>query len=317
MAWKAYLYLINDCLGVYGIRLRRPDWDKFAGAVHTDVLDTILPSGKVLQSVGAHYLGQKFAKPFDIKFLNQSNQPEFAYMTCYGVSTRLLASTLGIHGDNKGLILPPKVSRYQVMVMPVVFSKPTSLGSPSETAKILRASAEEIFKTLKDAGIRAVLDISPKTPGDKFYYWEMKGVPLRLEIGPKDYASGQCRMVRRDNGSKTQVEQKNIVSTVKSTLDTYFSDLQQRSLDFHNSKVHTASSLEECAKLLKQHGGFVRIPVHSMGNDGKEADEKVHDITGGEIRGYVPTETPPPEGTICATDPTKPAQYWGYVAKAY
>jgi prolyl-tRNA synthetase len=305
-AWKSYLYLLNDRLGVYGIRLRRPEWDKFAGAVHTDVLDCVLPSGKVLQTVGAHYLGQIFSSSFDIKFLNERNEHEFSYMTCYGVSTRVLACALSSHGDDKGLILPSAIAKWKVVITPLIFKGKGA--AVIEAGKVWK-------KVLDDAGISVVLDDSDKAPGEKYYFWEMKGVPLRLEIGPKDLEKDQVCLVRRDGAGKTFVASNLAIETIREVLITQDASLNAKSKAYAASKVVTCMTLDEAAHVLKSNGGFVRIPFFSTGLDGGEGEKIIHERCNAEVRGFMPGETID-VGLKCAAT-GKPAVVWAYCAKSY
>jgi prolyl-tRNA synthetase len=307
-AWKAYLYLIQDCSLFTGLRLRRPTWDKFPGAEHTDVMDTIMPSGRVLQTVGAHYLGQKFAKSFDIKFLNEKNKHEFVYMACYGVSTRLSAASLSLHGDDKGLVIPPVLARWQVVMVPIVQKK-----SDERT----RQKAHELAALLTNAGIRTHVDDSNQSPGEKYYYWEMKGVPLRIEIGPRDLAANVVVAVSRDNGSKQTLasEADAFVGLVQDQLNQLAARMKKTAFDFHESRLRTCLTKEEMINALES-GCVARIPFFSMGLDGEEGDKLVHEWTGGEVRGYRPGEAPPEEGVLCVAT-GKPAKFWGYAARCY
>lgn len=305
-AWKSYLYLLNDCLGVFGKRLRRPEWDKFAGAEHTDVLDCVLPSGKVLQSVGAHYLGQIFSKSFEISFLNDQNKKENAFMTCYGVSTRMLACVLASHGDEKGLILPSKIAKFQIVICPLVFKG---------KEKIALEAAQKWETTLLEAGISCYLDDSDKTPGEKFYFWEMKGVPIRMDIGPKDVEKNQVCLVRRDDSTKSFVPADQTVEQIQKLLKIQDASLFAKSKAYAESKVTTCMTLDEASQHLKLNGGFARVPFFSMGMDGVEGDKIIHNATGAEVRGFVPGETIE-SGSICIAT-GKPAICWAYVAKSY
>lgn len=303
-AWKSYLYLLNDCMGVYGLRIRRPEWDKFAGAEHTDVLDCVLPSGKVLQSVGAHYLGQIFSKSFDIKFLNQNNEWEHAYMTCYGVSTRMLACCIAAHGDNNGLVLPSKIAKFQIVIVPIVVK-----------GKDMAIEASKELKNKLNDQFRVVLDDSDKKPGDKYFYWEMKGVPLRVEIGPRDVEKNQVCVVRRDNRKKEFVSNDNLITRLKEILEEYDEDLRQKSKAYHESKITTCLTMEETIECIKTVGGFARVPFYTRGKEGKEGDKIIHEKTGGEVRGFIPDEKIEEGLTCIATG--KPATTWAYVARSY
>eukprot|EP00003_Mantamonas_plastica_P014749 TRINITY_DN2543_c0_g1_i1.p1 TRINITY_DN2543_c0_g1~~TRINITY_DN2543_c0_g1_i1.p1 ORF type:complete len:408 (-),score=147.66 TRINITY_DN2543_c0_g1_i1:53-1276(-) len=305
-AWKSYLYLINDCLGFFGKRLRRPDWDRFAGAVHTDVMDCVLPDGKVLQSVGAHYLGQKFAKVFDINFKNENNEMEGAYMTCYGISTRLLAAMIGIHGDDNGLVLPAQVAKIQVVFVPIIKG---DNDSAVEKCHELRA-------ILKKAGIRAFVDDSLKKPGKKYYQWEMKGVPLRMEVGPTDVENGEVKFVCRVTRDKYQVKEGDIVAEAQGLFERQIGILRENAKAFAESQETLVMELDQLEEVVRNTGGFAKVPFYSMGFDGEAGDKEIHEICGGEVRGWDPLEEQPGDDVKCIVT-GKPAKYWGYVARAY
>lgn len=310
-AWRAYLWLLEDQMGVYGLRLRRPVWDKFAGAEHTDVLDVTLPSGKVLQSVGAHYLGQKFSTSFDIKFLNRSNEQEHAYMTCYGVSTRMLASMLAAHGDEKGLVLPPKICKIQIVIIPIIMK---------DKEEAVVQYCEHWLSTLKAAGFRVYLDDGRnKTNREKFQYWEVMGVPLRMELGPRDAESNKVCLFKRNSASpkdKKFVDGPEAVDACHVLLEELDAELHRASKAFHEDHIRTCMTMDEVADVIEKNGGFARIPFHTDGPDGKEAEALIHERCGAEIRGFIPTESAPEEGTLCIVT-GQAAKVWAYVARSY
>eukprot|EP01156_Anaeramoeba_ignava_P018421 Anaeramoba_ignava/a91707_85.p1 GENE.a91707_85~~a91707_85.p1 ORF type:complete len:451 (-),score=145.86 a91707_85:413-1765(-) len=307
-AWVGYRNVIEDKLGIYGLRIRRPDWDKFAGAEFTDVLDIIMPDGKVMQTVGAHYLGQKFAKPFQIQFNDRKQKSQFAYMTCYGVSSRILAAVVSIHGDNKGLIMPPLISYYHVVIIPILF------GNKAKQKMIIE-KAQEHAKMIKKAGYRVKVDDSQQSPGNKYYFWEMKGIPIRIEVGPKDIQKQQVVFVYRINGEKKEVKEEEIISEIKSGCDMTQEILSKKAKEFHEARIKVCNSIEEVKEALA-FGGFAKIPFHSNGPDGKEAEAVLKEQTGAEIRGFDPKEAPPANGTKCIMT-QKDAVCWAYVARAY
>ncbi|KAL0208780.1 hypothetical protein P9112_011367 [Eukaryota sp. TZLM1-RC] len=241
-AWNGYNYVINDVLGVSGLRIRRPEWDKFAGAEHTDVMDALMPCGRVLQIVGAHYLGQKFSHVFNVEFYGEDNLPHKPFITCFGVSTRVLASVLGVHGDIKGLVLPPVIARFQVVVVPIIIGK-------KDPAPVYEA-VDYYVQTLKAAGIRVTADTSSKKPGEKYYYWEMKGVPLRIEIGPRDVASNEARLVRRDNGEKNQIKKDELVETIKNEMEQMRLRLAGQGRSFFTERVIDCETMDDLKRLF-------------------------------------------------------------------
>jgi prolyl-tRNA synthetase len=271
-------------------------------------MDTIMPSGRVLQTVGAHYLGQKFAKSFKIEFLNQKNKKEQVHMACYGVSTRLTAAALSIHGDDQGLVIPPKLARWQAVIIPIIMKK-------KDTRTVDKS--HEVKEILKKAGIRVNVDDSNKKSGDKYYYWEMKGVPLRIEIGPNDLEKDVVTVVHRHNKNKKTLSaaSETLAGLVQEELDIIEGEMKKTALDFHAEHVKTCMTVEEMQNALET-GNVARIPFHSMGEDGKETDKKVHELTGGEVRGHMVGEAAPEEGVKCIIT-GEPAKFWGYAARCY
>ena len=208
---------IFDKLAIPYLISNRPVWDKFPGAEYTIAFDTIFPDGKTLQIATVHNLGQTFAKTFDITFENKEGQHEYGYQTCYGLSDRVIASLIAIHGDDKGLILPPTVAPKQVVIVPILFKK----GQEEVLSK-----CREIKKSLEDLNIRVSIDDRDLRPGKKFFDIEQKGSPLRIELGPRDLENNKIIYVRRDNGEKSElsidddlpVNIKNLLNTIHDNL---------------------------------------------------------------------------------------------------
>lgn len=197
---RIYGELISEFLCIPFVLDRRPEWDKFPGANETNAFDTLMPDGKTLQVGTVHNLGQNFSRVFNIQFETADGKKEYAYQSSYGPSFgRLLAALIGIHGDAKGLVLPPKVAPIQAVIVPIIFKK-----TEGEVAQILEY-AQSVKDKLSSMGLRVEIDASDKRPGDKYYYWEMKGVPLRMEVGPRDLAAGKVVYARRDTGEKKEL----------------------------------------------------------------------------------------------------------------
>lgn len=194
-----YANLIGDLLCLPHAIDRRPDWDKFPGAVDTFAFDTIMPDGRTLQIATVHNLGQNFSKVFNIQYESAEGKKEYAWQSSYGPSFgRLLAALVSVHGDKKGLVLPPKLAPVQAVVIPVLFKKTEDLNP-----KIIKY-AEEIAEKLLAIGVRTETDFGEQHPGEKYYKWEMKGVPVRIEAGPRDLKARKLVYVRRDTGEKTE-----------------------------------------------------------------------------------------------------------------
>lgn len=299
--------LFEEELCFTGKILRRAPWDKFAGAEHTEVLDVIMPCGRVLQTAGIHFLGTKFAKVFDISFLDQNNTKTLVEMTCCGLSTRVLACPLAIHGDDKGLVLPPMIAQYQVVLIPCGGKKEEEVYGP----------LEELQKRLAAAGYRAYVDRSKQSMGEKLYYWEMKGAPFRVELGPRDLQAGQCVLVARDLGKdgKKVVALAELEATLAAEMGQFKGRLREQAFRNHEDRVTTCRTIPEMAAAIAHKGGFVRIPIYTMEEEAKAVEETLRErFTGVEIRGYWPEEEC--EGETCLVT-GKPARHWAYVARAY
>ena len=222
---RIYSELISDLLCIPAIVDKRPEWDKFPGATETYAFDTLMPDGKTLQIGTAHNLGQNFSKVFNIQFETADGKKEYAYQSSYGPSFgRLLAALIGIHGDAKGLVLPPKVAPIQLVIVPIIFKK-----TEGEVAQIMEY-AQNVKDKLSSMGLRVEIDASDKRPGDKYYYWEMKGVPLRMEVGPRDLAARKVVYARRDTGEKKELLFDEL-TTVNSILEDIAGNLRKKAAD--------------------------------------------------------------------------------------
>ena len=207
-----------DQLAVPYIITRRPEWDKFPGAEYSIAFDALMPDGRTLQIGTIHLLGESFARTFDIRYEDKDGSLQFVNQTCYGISERCVASVISIHGDEHGLVLPPQVAPIQVVIVPIVFS--SKEGSKSKGGDSVEEACVTVYDELNKAGIRAFVDNSEDRPGAKYYRWELKGVPLRIEIGPRDLKDNSCEFVRRDVASKRMhVPLNEVVPEVESTLE--------------------------------------------------------------------------------------------------
>ena len=239
---EIYKKLFNE-LGIPYTISKRPVWDKFPGADYTMAFDTLLPDGKALQIGTVHNLGQTFAKTYDITFENKEGKHEYAYQSCYGLSDRVIAAAIGIHGDEKGLVLPPNLSPKQVTIIPILFKK----GKEEVLNK-----CNEIKDNLENAGIRVMIDDRDIRPGKKFYEWELKGTPLRLELGPRDLENNETVMVRRDNLEKTEVNlNDDIVSIVKDRLNDINGLLRENAWDSFKENIKSVSDVNEIKELIE------------------------------------------------------------------
>jgi prolyl-tRNA synthetase len=273
MAVKIYSKFF-DQLGIPYVITRRPDWDKFPGAEYTMAFDTLLPDGKTLQIATVHNLGQTFAKTFDITYENEEGAHEYVYQTCYGVSDRVIASIIGIHGDQSGLVLPPMVAPIQVVIVPIIFKK-----GAEEVLNFCRNLEEK----LKNASFRVELDERDLRAGRKFYEWEMKGVPLRLEIGPRDLKENNIVFSTRDNQKKEiqDYEDENIINQIREKLENITQNLKEKGWFNLNENIRPVNSLEEARKTITTKMGIISFSWCGDESCGNEIEEKIHvDILG-------------------------------------
>ena len=283
----------------------KSDSEKFAGAVHTYSIEAMMGDKKALQSGTSHNLGQNFAKAFDVMFQNENNEQEYVYATSWGVSTRLIGALIMAHGDDQGLVLPPKLAPYQVVIVPI-------WRNDDQKRQILDA-ATPIVNQLRDAGVRVHLDDRDTvTPGFKFNDWEMKGVPLRIEIGPRDVENEQVVLARRLSGEKNSVAMDKVAGTIPDLLEEIQQALFDRALKFREDHTLKTTDYTEMQEFIANDGGFVLAPWDGTA----ETEEQVKNETKATIR-CIPFDSPAVEEG--AEDPVsgKPAKYWVYYSKAY
>jgi prolyl-tRNA synthetase len=251
----------------------KSDSEKFAGALYTTALEAIMPDGKALQMGTSHNLGQNFAKVFDVKFIGEDKLDHYVWQTSWGITTRLIGAMVMVHGDDKGLVLPPKVAPTQVVVVPIPFK-----GAEPE---VIAAKAKEIAETLRSKSFSVILDDREAyTPGWKFNQWELKGVPIRIEIGPRDLKQGQVVMVRRDTGQKTPVKEADIPATIEKLLGEIQDNMFAKAKALLQEKTTSVQSYEEFKKAVCDKGGFLKAAWCGSA----DCEAKVKDETGATIR---------------------------------
>ncbi len=246
---NAYETLLQDYLCIPVIKGRKTDREKFAGAEETYTVEAMMHDGKALQSGTSHYFGDGFARAFEIQYADKNNKLSYPHQTSWGVSTRLIGGIIMTHGDDNGLVLPPAVAPVQVVIVPVAQHKPGVLEK-----------ADELKAVLKEAGIRVLVDSSDNSMGWKCAEHEMRGVPVRLEIGPRDIENGQCVLVRRDNGKKTAVSLEGLADTVKTMLDDFAKAIFKKAKDNLDNNTVDAETLDEMKAALVGRPRFVRAP---------------------------------------------------------
>ncbi|MAP02523.1 MAG: proline--tRNA ligase [Candidatus Marinimicrobia bacterium] len=276
--------------------------EKFAGADFTYCIEAMMKDKRALQAGTSHNLGQNFAKAFGVTFQSKDNKEEFVYATSWGVSTRLIGGVIMTHGDEKGLRLPPKIAPYQLVVVPIFKSE--------EDKKAITKFINPILNELKKLNIRIHEDWRKESPGFKFNEWEMKGVPLRLEIGLRDIKEDNVTLSRRDKDQKFEIQKSKIVKQVPELLDKIQSALYKQALEFRSLNTHKTKDYEEFKEIMKNNGGFVRC-----GWDGDEKTEKaIKDETKATIR-VIPFDENPKNITCIYSG--RPAKHEVIFAKAY
>jgi len=273
-----YRDLMENYLAIPVLVGRKTESEKFAGALYTTTLEAIMPDGKALQMGTSHNLGQNFSKVFNIKFIGEDEKEHYVWQTSWGISTRIIGALVMVHGDDKGLILPPKIAPTQAAIIPIPYKD-------ADMDRIL-AKAEEIHEKLQGAGIASVLDDRREyTPGWKFNDWELKGVPVRVEIGPRDLKHGQVTLARRDTFEKITVKEDEVANAVLRLLDEIQNNLFDRAKKFLEEKITVVSNYEEFKEVLKEKGGFIKASWCLS----PKCEEKIKEETGATIR-LVPFE---------------------------
>ena len=297
---------IHKQFGIPFFFFRRPQWDKFPGAVDTYAADSLMPDGRALQLPSTHFLGQNFAKAFNIKFLNEKGESTFGWQTCYGPAiSRIYAALFAVHGDDKGLVLPFDFAPLQVIIVPI-----PKKGNEETVA----GKAKELKDKLAKAGLRTEVDVSESTPGFKFNFWEMKGVPLRIEVGGREIESGEYVVCRRDTGEKAKVKEGELAPKLFELGSELSNNIRKKADESFKSKMGAASTMDELKKELGK-GGFVAVPFCSMEKDGKACADVVKAETVGDVRGTLFGKSEKPKGKCIACG--KEAKELVYVARQY
>ncbi|HJJ32769.1 MAG TPA: proline--tRNA ligase [Methanocorpusculum sp.] len=256
-------------LGVPVIISKRPDWDKFPGADFTMAIDAVMPDGRTLQIGTVHHLGSHFSKAFNITYEDINGEQQFASQTCFGISERCIAAVIGVHGDDKGLVLPATVAPTQVVIIPIIVGK-----RGEEILSAVKVLEEE----LKGAGLRVKTDTRDMRPGAKYYHWELHGVPLRVELGPRDLDAGQLVCVNR-LGVKTTIPRENAAESVARLLQEAHDKILEKAENNLEAHIKNAASVEEANAMLE---GNV-VAVHWCGD--KACADKLEELTNSALLG--------------------------------
>ena len=299
-----YQILQDECC-IPIIFFQRPEWDKFPGAIHTYAADALMGSGKVLQLPSTHLLGQIFSKPFNVKFVDSDGEEKYGYQTCYGpAQSRNYGAMIAYLGDDKGLVLPFDLAPVQIVIIPIIYK-----GKED----IVLKKAKEIENLLKDKYI-VKLDDSDESVGNKFYYWELKGVPIRIELGPKDIDNNQLIVVKRHNAEKITINDKDLTTVIDTIANNYTKEIKEKSLIEFESQVECVYEKDAAIEAINN-GKIVCCGFCSIDIDAYKCAEEVEKEIGGEVRGIRVDEEKHEFATclICG----KPAGCTIYIAKSY
>ncbi len=300
---EVYTHFAEDFMAIPIIKGRKSENERFAGALETFTIEALMQDGKALQAGTSHFLGQNFAKAFDVKFATKEGSLEHVWATSWGVTTRLIGALIMTHSDDSGLVLPPNLAPHQVVIVPIYKTE--------EQLEAISEKAEAIMKDLRSKGIRVKYDNrTTHKPGWKFAEYELKGVPVRLAIGPRDLENGTIEVARRDTFEKTSVDQTAIVETLSNLLTDIQESLFSKALKFRDDHITEVNSFEKFKEVLDNKGGFVS--AHWDGT--VETEKKIKDLTKATLR-CIPNDVKEEQGVCVLTG--KPSSRRVLFAKAY
>ncbi len=297
--------MLQDEFAIPIIFFERPQWDKFAGAISTYAADALMGSGKVLQLPSTHYLGQNFAKPFEVKFVDENGEEQYGYQTCYGPAiSRIYGAMIAFLGDDKGLVLPFDLAPIQIVIVPILFKNKEN---------IVQQKAQELHdKLAEDYAVK--IDDSDNSPGSKFYYWEMKGVPFRIEIGPRDIEKKQVVLVRRHDNEKIFIPESNLNSKIKELAQNYTQEIKNRNIKDFEEQIEACYELDSAKEALEK-GKIVCCGFCSIDMESYRCAEIVEKELGGYVRGKRVDEEKHEFANCIVCN--EPATCTVYIAKSY
>jgi prolyl-tRNA synthetase len=296
-----YKDFAENIMAIPTITGMKSETEKFAGAKCTYSVEAMMQDGKSLQFATSHNLGQNFSKVFDIKFLDKNGNHQYGWQTSWGLSTRTIGGLIMTHSDDKGLVLPPKIAPIQAII--------TTIAASEKDRKMVTEKAEEINDILKNKDIKSQTDTRDLRPGEKYFEWEKKGVPVRIEIGPKDIANNSLILVRRDTGEKIKVSMNKVAEEIEKLLTDIQSNLYKKALEYREAKTKTVDNWDDFVKAIEE-GNFVL--AHWCGE--KEVEAKIKEETGATVR-CIPFDSKPEKGKCIKTG--KPSKYRALFAKSY
>jgi|TARA_B100000315_G_C14574465_1_gene587259 prolyl-tRNA synthetase len=297
---KIYSSFLKDHMALPSLLGKKTDKEKFAGAESTYSLELYLPNGKAIQGPDYHDDGQNFAKAYNIKFKDKNGKENFVYQSTYAITTRMLGIMFAIHSDNNGLVLPPKMAENQIVIIPIMFEK---------NKKILK-QAKEIKKSFSK--YNPILDDRLEiTPGKKYHEWELKGIPLRIEIGPKDLEKKEVILARRDNGKKNPIKIKDLKKNIENELKSMQESLLKKAERLLESNIEKSDNFKDALKKIKDNK-IVLVPLKNS----KEVEDILKDKTQGVKTLNIPLKQPPIKNKKCIIS-NEQADYWVYIGKSY
>lgn len=293
-----YADFCENVLAIPMIKGRKTEKEKFAGAKATYTIEALMHDGRALQSGTSHNFGDGFAKAFDIQYTDKENKLQYAHQTSWGITTRIIGALIMVHGDNSGLVMPPRIAPIQLMIIPIMQKKEGVL----EKAYVLKEQLKNNFNVK--------VDDTDKSPGWKFSEQEMRGIPLRLEIGPKDIEKNQCVLVRRDTREKIIVGLDELETKVQEILDKMQKEMLERARTHRDANTHIATNFQEFSKMIEEKQGFVK----AMWCEDAACENKIKEVTGATSRCMPFKQEKVADTCVCCGKPAKTMVYW---AKAY
>lgn len=294
---NVYADFCEEVLAIPVIRGQKTDKEKFAGAEATYTIEALMHDGKALQSGTSHNFGDGFARAFDIQYAAKDNSLQYVHQTSWGMSTRIIGAIIMVHGDDSGLVLPPRIAPVQVMIVPIQQKKEGVLDKAFEIKEVL-------------SGFRVKVDDSDKSPGWKFSESEMRGIPVRVEIGPKDMAQNQAVLVRRDTHEKLVVSLDEIQEKVGQLLEQIQREMLERARTHRDAHTYTAADFDTFKKTIEEKPGFVK----AMWCGSRECEDKIKELTGATSRCMPFVQEQVSDTCVCCGKPAMKMVYWG---KAY
>lgn len=292
---NVYKRFFEEYLAIPVVTGRKTEKEKFAGAEYTLTVEAMMQNGVCLQSATSHYFGQKFSKAYDVKFVNKDNKFEYCYQTSWGASTRMIGAIIMAHGDDKGLVLPPRIAPYQVCIVPIKMNNE------------LLSVCNKINNELRKNNVSSYIDASDKSAGFKFAEAEVNGIPVRIEVGPKDLENNKVTLVRRDTSEKEQVDVNKVLESVQKLLIDIQDNLYNNALENMKNRTYEAKTLKDVEEIMNTHPGFVK--AHWCGS--LDCELKMKEIKGTKSRCIIETKDYEDEVCVVCGKKAKHKVVWG------